>query len=220
MSISDEYYGPSPITDKDIILQLGRVTAAWGTVDFTLVELLCRLLNDDPAGEIIYFTLGSFKSRLDVITNIVTELMDDADLRKQELLKRLNRISDLSRTRNEMVHSAMTLSEDNKVIRSVRRPGRETPHRWVHVNASDMAQHAQAVGHVITEITGLMDPSFASSMVEFLSKEGLLDVERPVLDIMRQLAKDGYPLRKPTTGASQSNRSSQTRSDEKPPNGA
>ena len=80
-------YGASPVKDPEIIRQLGSVTAGWASLDNILVELLSRLLRDDPAGEVIYFTLGSFKSRLDVISNLIIEMMDDADHRKQDLLK-------------------------------------------------------------------------------------------------------------------------------------
>ena len=191
-----EDHGASPVKDPEIIHQLGSLTAGWGALDNVLVELLCRLLHEDPAGEVIYFTLGSFKSRLDVIQNLIIELMEEGDQRKQLLLKLLERISDLSLKRNEMVHSAMTTTEDKKVFRHVRRPGRKVSSRSVEVKATDIAQHAQAVAHAGFEVLLLVNPVVAAQRTSFLAREGLIDVSSSGFDELHAERKLAHPLRR------------------------
>lgn len=190
-------YGASPVKDTKIIHQLGSVTAGWAALDNILVELLCRLLRDDPAGEVIYYTLNSFKSRVDVIANLITELMDDTDRRKKDLLQLLDKISELSLKRNEMVHSAMTLGEDNRVIRRVRRPGRKVSSRSVEVKASDMAQHAQVVGATGFEILMLINPVVAAEATKMVAQNGLMEVSGEDLEKLREGLELAYPLRRP-----------------------
>jgi len=197
MSLKEDH-GASPVKDREIIHQLGSLTAGWGALDNVLVELLCRLLRDDRAGE-VYFTLGSFKSRLDVIQNLIIELMEEGDQRKQPLLKLLERISDLSLKRNEMVHSAMTTTEDKKVFRQVRRPGRKVSSRSVEVKATDIAQHAQAVAQAGFEVLLLVSPLVAAKTKSFLASEGLVDGSSMGFQERHAERKLGYPLRSEPT---------------------
>jgi hypothetical protein len=192
-------YGLSAADDPEIIQHLGRIAASWASMDGILVELLCRLLND-AVGEVIYFSLNSFKSRLDVITNIITELMADEDRRKATLLTLLRRINRLNDTRNELIHSAMVEHPDGQLYRSIRRPGRKVSRRHIPVKAGDLEQHGQAVTEVATHILLLINPKIAAEILTSLTEQGHWpkDAPPPSPETLAQLRSYNRPLREKT----------------------
>lgn len=195
MSDKPPTYGLHAVDDPEIIQHLGRIAASWATLDTILVETLCRLLRNDPAGEVIYYSLNNFRARLDIITNIVDEMMDPDDQRRHLLLEHLGTINSLSIERNEMIHSAMVERGDGAILRVVRRPGRKIPRRHKPVTANDLEEHGKALSQVAFQILVLINPQFLAGSLKAAHDAGEWADDLPSLETLQELLRDSQPLR-------------------------
>lgn len=211
MSENPPTYGLTVADDEpEIIGHLGRIAASWASADSTLVELFCRLLRDDPAGEVIYFSLNSFRSRLDVITNLVVEMMDDNDPRKEAIVTLLARLNRLNDTRNELLHCAMfRVGINGPLYRRIRRPGRKVPKREVPVKSTDLEEHGQAVTGTIMDLLMLINPKVLNAAFEFAieQNEWPEGSPPPSPETLAQLRSDNRPLRAALTPAKETEQS-------------
>ena len=136
--------------DPEITQLIGVIVVRWATLDINLLEVLSFVLKNKEAAEIIYFSLGNFKARLDIITNLVLELWPKEDeARKAHILNLLNRVNRLSGTRNDIVHSRMHQTDGQpEHFRVVRKPGRKVPHAILPVKNEDLRQHADVLSEI------------------------------------------------------------------------
>jgi hypothetical protein len=152
--------------DPEIIRLLGIITARWATMDEILVRLFGRLLNNNPAADVIYYSLESFGARLDVITNLTTEFMKDDHPSKKKLVTLLNRLNRLSGVRNKIVHTNIfQIPETRQLMHDVRRPGRKNSSQMHPVKANDLLQHANALVNVAGDLSFIIDPKLEEELV-------------------------------------------------------
>jgi hypothetical protein len=106
MTDDESSYQLSPAEDDpEVIRLLGIITARWASMDIILERLLGKLLNNEPAANVIYYSLESFGARLAVITNLAVEIVKDDNPSKAALVTLLERLNRLSSVRNKIIYS-------------------------------------------------------------------------------------------------------------------
>jgi len=143
--------------------------------------MLADLLHSDRhAADIIYFSLASFRGRLDIITNLATETLANNG-RKSLLITLLKRISRLAETRNQLIHSSMIGTPDD-LARQVRKPGKKRPLEFIPVKKNDLTRHANTLVMTCVQLQLLIDPKTRKAVAAALADEGLdgrISPERP-----------------------------------------
>lgn len=163
-----KYDLPAPSDDDRIsmieyhpkIAQLvGEITGRWALVESQLVAVTAAIINKNyHAADVIIYSLGSFKARIDIVRNLVQELVPSGP-EKEELVWLLGKIQDAAKERNGFVHALWSLDTITmKLSRTVRRPGSKDPQHALPVNEKELKRHSNKVGQYVSRLMELTHP--------------------------------------------------------------
>jgi len=139
----------------DVILYLiGQVVVAWGEMDDTLIHVLARLSGNRPkAAGITYYALDALSTRLAVIKGLAQHKLKAGKKKRTDLLKLLDRLGKLGRTRNDIIHAVYRLIYDPKpdkwmIKKMVFRSLRETLYRETLAQTAELEDHLEQLSDV------------------------------------------------------------------------
>jgi hypothetical protein len=138
----------------DVILHLiGQVVVAWGEMDDTLIYVLARLSGSRPkAAGIMYYALDAFSTRLVVIRGLAQHKLK-AGKKRADLIRLLDQIGKLGRTRNDIIHAVYRLIYDPKpnkwiIKKMVFRSARETLYKETLAQTGELENHLELLNSV------------------------------------------------------------------------
>lgn len=93
-----------------ILRLLGQVVTDWAELDSNLVALLCHMADcNEDIGTIIYHALDSFAPKLSILKALALHAVKDEN-EKKKLLCLLDRLNDLHKARNDLIHASYSAS--------------------------------------------------------------------------------------------------------------
>jgi hypothetical protein len=96
--------------ETDLIAGMGLVTTRWATLEHELAQLLGYFLKIEQAAEPIYYSLGNFSQRVDLIENVFRAcLINERHTAIIEAL--MDRVRRLWKKRNYLIHSHYVYTE-------------------------------------------------------------------------------------------------------------
>lgn len=105
--------------------------------------LACLLDGNKTAAEVIFYTVVSNKTRLDIIEALAKKLVPDGP-EKDGVLKLLDRADRLNKSRNNIIHGEYHTGMNGLDRLSIRPLAKET-RQWTPIGVSEITQHLQAV---------------------------------------------------------------------------
>jgi hypothetical protein len=139
----------------DVILHLiGQVVVAWGEMDDTLIYVLARLSGSRPkAAGITYYALDATSTRLAVIKGLAQHKLKARKKKRTDLLKLLDRLGKLGRTRNDIIHAVYRLIYDPKpgkwmITKMVFRSAREALYKETLAQTGELENHLEQLSDV------------------------------------------------------------------------
>lgn len=123
---------------------LGRLTARWAAVEDEMATSLGHLLNGQRNAAItILYTIGSFKARSDIVRSMVLNHMPNGP-EKKEILNIMEKLSDLSKHRNKLIHGQY-VGVKSGLVRITIAPGTKTPTERTTISTTIVADHIKRV---------------------------------------------------------------------------
>lgn len=123
---------------------IGLVVERWSLLEKRLAgTLACLLDGNKTAAEVIFYTVVSNKTRLDIIEALAKKLVPDGP-EKDGVLKLLDRADRLNKSRNNIIHGEYHTGMNGLDRLSIRPLAKET-RQWTPIGVSEITQHLQAV---------------------------------------------------------------------------
>jgi hypothetical protein len=135
----------SPIEQHPEILHwLGVITARWSVVESLLANTLGDILNDRRKAVTIYYSLGSFRQRQQLILSVATAHLQPSYQRR--IIERcLEKLGKLWSARNGFMHSPFIAAGFD--IESIRIKRMKLPITEIPLRLGDLQRHANAVSY-------------------------------------------------------------------------
>jgi hypothetical protein len=137
---------------------IGEMTGRWALIEQQLVAVTAAIISNYHAADVIIYSLGSFKARIDVVRNLSQELVPEGP-EKDELLWLLSKIQKASEQRNGFVHALWLLEPiSKKLSRTVRRPGSKSPQFSLDVDFGELKRHSNKIAQYMARLSELTHP--------------------------------------------------------------
>ncbi len=94
---------------EEHIKLLGIITARWAAVDIPLWNLVALLVGDFTLGLSIYFSFSNQHVKFEVINSLLNTSRTMPEEKKERARKIVNKITDLSRARNNIIHCYVSM---------------------------------------------------------------------------------------------------------------
>tara|TARA_B100000678_G_scaffold290340_2_gene303042 strand:+ start:4327 stop:4818 length:492 start_codon:yes stop_codon:yes gene_type:complete len=96
-----EYRSPLE-SDQDYVLLLGTVSARWSLIEELIAHLLGRVLGSFDTGYDIYFSVSSFRQKIELVKAAINTEMHEQD--SIEMCEALDNVYRAFSARNKMIH--------------------------------------------------------------------------------------------------------------------
>ncbi|WP_346892453.1 hypothetical protein [uncultured Roseibium sp.] len=144
----------SPIENEPEMLRLlGLITARWAAAEHQMALLLGQVLGDDDSAIQVYYALGAFRSRQQLVLTLVRsaeisnlQLSKFTEFHKRASERTLEKLGKLWNTRNDYMHSPYVSGEKKGDI-SLRkiRPTAPAASGDFRVHTNELTTHANRV---------------------------------------------------------------------------